>query len=160
MSVGVARLAPKILQDGAVLLARSVTYAFASFGVAGHGGASAAINAKPDARDEAVKAFADEVGPLAESGRLVLAPALGVSPDELSPLGWTEPDSALLAAGALAAARVAGPLDWRTAAVVGAGAGGGAPPRPPPPGRGPGAPPPLPPPGGGLFVPRQAGGGA
>src|SRR5829696_8109833 len=120
-SVGVARLAPKVLQDGAVLLARSVTYAFASFGVAGHGGASAAINAKADARDEAVKAFADEVGPLAESGRLVLAPALGVSPDELSPLGWTEPDPALLASGALAAAGVAGPLDWRMAAVVGAG---------------------------------------
>jgi glutamate dehydrogenase/leucine dehydrogenase len=120
-SVGVARLAPKILQDGAVLLARSVTYTFASFGVAAHGGASAAINAKPEARDEAVKAFADEVGPLAETGRLVLAPALGVSPDELSPLGWTEPDPTLLAAGALAAARVAGPLDWRTAAVVGSG---------------------------------------
>lgn len=120
-SVGVARSAPKILQDGAVLLARSVTYTFASFGVAGHGGASAAINAKPEVRDEAVKAFADEVGPLAEAGRLVLAPALGVSPDALAPLGWTEPDPALLAAGALAAARVAGPLDWRTAAVVGAG---------------------------------------
>jgi glutamate dehydrogenase/leucine dehydrogenase len=120
-SVGVARSAPKILQDGAVLLARSVTYAFASFGVAGHGGASAAINVKPEARDEAVKAFADEVGALAEAGRLMLAPALGVPPDALAPLGWTEPDPALLAAGALAAARVAGPLDWRTAAVVGSG---------------------------------------
>ena len=36
--VGIARLAPKVLQDGAALLARSVTYSFASFGVAGHAG--------------------------------------------------------------------------------------------------------------------------
>ncbi|MDD9369328.1 MAG: hypothetical protein PV358_04385, partial [Acidimicrobiales bacterium] len=59
-SVGVVRLAPKVLRDGAQLLARSVTYAFASFGIAGHGGASAGINAKPDARDDALAAFLDE----------------------------------------------------------------------------------------------------
>ncbi len=60
-SVGIARLAPKVLRDGAELLARSVTYAFAAFGVAGHGGASAAVNAKPEARDDAVAAFVDEM---------------------------------------------------------------------------------------------------
>ena len=49
----------------AQLLARSVTYAFASFGVAGHGGASAALNAKPEARAEAITAFLDEVRPRA-----------------------------------------------------------------------------------------------
>jgi hypothetical protein len=45
-SVGPTRLAPKILVDGAELLARSATYLFASFG---HqvGGASAGINARP-----------------------------------------------------------------------------------------------------------------
>jgi hypothetical protein len=120
-SVGVARLAPKVLQDGAVLLARSVTYTFASFDVPGYAGASAGINAKPENRDEAVKAFVDEVGPLAGAGRLELAPGLGLTADALAPLGWTVPDAALTAAGALAAARVAGPLDWRTAGVVGSG---------------------------------------
>jgi hypothetical protein len=123
-SVGVVRLAPKILRDGAVLLARSVTYAFASFGVAGHGGASAAINAKPaspDERDAAVAAFVDEVRPRAESGALRLAPGNGLSADDLGPLGWGDTDAALTAAGALAAGRVLGPHDWRTAAVVGSG---------------------------------------
>jgi hypothetical protein len=119
--VGVARLAPKVLQDSATLLARSVTYSFASFGVARHAGASAGINAKPDDRDGAVKAFVEEVAPLAESGRLRLAPGLGLTAGDLAPLGWSEPDPALTAAGALAAAKVAGPLDWRTAAVVGSG---------------------------------------
>src|SRR5262245_22883183 len=120
-SVGVARLAPKVLRDGAELLARSVTYAFASFGVAGHGGASAAVNAKPDARDDAVAAFIDEVRPRVESGALALVPGTGLSVEDLAPLGVEEPDAALAAAGALAAGRVAGPTDWRTAAVVGAG---------------------------------------
>jgi hypothetical protein len=120
-SAGVVRLAPKVLQDGAVLLARSVTYAFASFGVASHAGASAAINAKPDDREAAVAAFLDEVRPLAESGQLRLTPSLGTSADDLATLGWGDPDPALAAAGAIAASRVAGPLDWRTAAVVGAG---------------------------------------
>jgi hypothetical protein len=120
-SVGVARLAPKVLQDGAVLLARSVTYTFASFDVTGHGGASGAINAKAEDRDAAIKAFVGEVAPLAEAGRLSLSPGLGLAPDDLAPLGWNEPDPILTAAGALAAAKVAGPLDWRTAAVVGSG---------------------------------------
>src|SRR6266545_6655990 len=120
-STGVVRLAPKVLQDGAVLLARSTTYGFASFGVATHAGASAAINAKPDGRDAAVAAFVEEVRPLAEAGRLSLAPALGTTAGDLAPLGWSDPDPALAAAGAIAASRVAGPLDWRTAAVVGSG---------------------------------------
>ena len=46
-SVGIARLAPKVLREGVELLARSVTYAFASFGIAGHGGASAASTPSP-----------------------------------------------------------------------------------------------------------------
>ena len=120
-SVGVARLAPKVLRDGAQLLARSVTYAFASFGVAGHAGASAGINAKPDARDDALAAFLDEVRPRAEAGALVLHPGTGLTADDLAPVGWGDLDAALTAAGALAAGRVAGPHDWRTVAVVGAG---------------------------------------
>jgi glutamate dehydrogenase/leucine dehydrogenase len=120
-SVGVVRLAPKVLRDGAELLARSVTYAFASFGVAGHGGASGAVNAKPEARDDAVAAFVDEVRERAGAGSLALAPGTGLTEADLAPLGWTAPDPALVAAGALAAARVAGPTDWRTAAVAGPG---------------------------------------
>jgi hypothetical protein len=120
-SVGIARLAPKVLRDGAELLARSVTYAFAAFKVAGHGGASAAINAKPDARDDAVAAFVDELRERTASGALVLAPGTGLTAEDLAPLGAEAPDAALTAAGALAAGRVAGPHDWRTAAVVGAG---------------------------------------
>lgn len=120
-SAGVVRLAPKVLQDGAVLLARSVTYTFASFGVADHGGASAALNTKPDDRDSAVAAFVEELRPLAEDGKLRLAPGLGITADDLAPLGWDEPDAGLVAAGAVEASRVAGPLDWRTAAVVGSG---------------------------------------
>jgi hypothetical protein len=116
---GIARLAPKVLQDSATLLARSVTYSFASFGVAGHAGGSAGINATPEDRDGAVKAFVEEIRPLAESGRLRLAPGLGLTADDLAPLGWTESDAALTAAGALAAAEAAGPLAGRTAAVVG-----------------------------------------
>ncbi|HEX6166330.1 MAG TPA: hypothetical protein VFZ30_06075 [Acidimicrobiales bacterium] len=120
-SVGIVRLAPKVLRDGAQLLARSVTYAFASFGIAGHGGASGAINAKPDERDEAVAAFLEEVRPRAETGALVLAPGTGLAASDLAPLGWADADAELAAAGALAAGRVAGPHDWRTAAVVGSG---------------------------------------
>jgi glutamate dehydrogenase/leucine dehydrogenase len=120
-SVGLVRLAPKVLRDGAELLARSVTYAFAWFGIAGHAGASAAINAKPESRDDAIAAFLDEVRPRAEAGSLVLAPGVGVTAADLATLGWGEPDAALTASGALAAGRVVGPHDWRTAAVVGSG---------------------------------------
>src|SRR4029077_1995547 len=55
-AVGVIRLAPKILVDGAASLARSQTYELASF-ERRFGGASGGINAKPADRDEAVKAF-------------------------------------------------------------------------------------------------------
>lgn len=120
-SVGIVRLAPKVLRDGAELLARTVTYTFAAFGVSGHGGASGAINAKPEARDDAIAAFVGEVRARAESGALVLTPGVGLTDEDLAPLGWATPDAGLTAEGALAAAKVAGPLDWRTAAVVGPG---------------------------------------
>jgi len=116
---GVVRLAPKVLQDGAQLLARAVTYSCASFGLEGCAGASLALNAKPEQRDETLAAFVEEIRPLVDEGRLRLQPGLGVSADDLAPLGVEPDDPALQAAGALAAARVAGPLDWRTAAVVG-----------------------------------------
>ena len=125
-SVGIVRLAPKVLRDGAELLARTVTYAFAAFGVSGQGGASAAINAKPEARDDAVAAFVDEVRPRAESGALVLSPGVGLEPDDLAPLGlgesptpaspprapWPPPRSPARSTGA--PPRWSGPAPWPT----------------------------------------------
>jgi glutamate dehydrogenase/leucine dehydrogenase len=89
-SVGVTRLAPKILADGAALLARSVTYSFATF-ERQVGGASAGINAKPEGRDDAVGAFVDEVSPLVESGRFCTQAARGLSATDLSPLRALDP---------------------------------------------------------------------
>jgi glutamate dehydrogenase/leucine dehydrogenase len=120
---GVTRLAPKILADGAQLLARSNTYAFASFGLT-RSGASAGINAKPDGRDAAVTAFVEEIGPLAAEGRLVTDAGSGLGPDDLAPLREHDPRPSellngsravdLTVAGALAAAgAVLGGLDGR-----------------------------------------------
>ena len=59
-SVGVVRVAPKVLVDGAELLARATTYSFALFSVQA-GGVSAGVNAKPDAAADAVAAFTTAV---------------------------------------------------------------------------------------------------
>lgn len=120
-SAGILRLAPKVLQDGAMLLARSVTYSFALFGLEQHGGASAGLNSKPEDRDASLAAFVDEVRPLAETGRLRLAPGLGANAEHLAPLGWEAPDAGLLEAGAIGAAQALGSLEGKTVAVVGSG---------------------------------------
>jgi hypothetical protein len=120
-AAGVARLAPKVLRDSAELLARSVTYSFAAFGLK-MTGASAGINAKPDQRDEAIAAFLDAVKPLVADGSLSLHAATGLSDSDLAPLGAAPPDPALTVHGALAAAgAAAGTLVGKTVAVVGAG---------------------------------------
>src|SRR6478609_6405778 len=56
VAAGVARLAPKLLVDGATWLARSQTYQFAAFGRKASG-ASAGVNSPADARAEALAAF-------------------------------------------------------------------------------------------------------
>lgn len=118
---GVARLAPKVLQDSAEMFARSVTYSFALFQIRASG-ASAAINAKPDARDAALAAFVEEVTPRARTGELVLSASTGLSDADLAPLGTEAPDPALTAQGAVAAATAtAGGLDGVTVAIVGGG---------------------------------------
>lgn len=126
-SVGVVRLAPKILRDGAELLARSMTYTFASFGVR-QGGASAGVNARPEGRTDAVAAFVAEVEPLVVGGQLVLAAGRGIADADLASLAAVSPSPApeasavaeLLAAGVVAAARAAtGGLEGRTVAVEG-----------------------------------------
>jgi glutamate dehydrogenase/leucine dehydrogenase len=127
-SVGPTRLAPKILVDGAELLARSGTYLFASFDLA-VGGASAGINARADGRDDAVAAFVAEVKPLVEAGTFTTEPARGLGPDELAALTGASPAplptgarrDALLAAGVIAGAERAlgGDLGGATVAIEG-----------------------------------------
>jgi glutamate dehydrogenase/leucine dehydrogenase len=118
-AAGVVRLAPKVLVDGAELLARATTYAFATFGVQA-GGASAGINAKPEGRDVAIAAFAEALAADAAGGRLHLVPGTGLTAAELGALA-TAPDEELTARGAVAAASafVAGDLAGRSAAVHG-----------------------------------------
>ena len=130
-AVGVVRRARKILQDGAKLLARSTTYAFASFEMQ-RGGASAGISVDDEGRDEAVAAFATEVGQLASAGRLSLDAGKGVQSAELADLADDRSDLRLATTdgvsladdvrglGALAAAVVAfGDLDGRSIAIEG-----------------------------------------
>ena len=125
-AVGVVRQAPKVLRDGAELLARSTTYAAASFGLT-LGGGSAGINAKPDDREAAVVAFLEQVAPLVESGRWLPGPGVGISADDLAALPRGEDRAAAfdpVAAGesAVAAALGAlGSLNGTQLAIVGSG---------------------------------------
>jgi glutamate dehydrogenase/leucine dehydrogenase len=125
-AVGVVRQAPKVLRDGAELLARSTTYAAASFGLA-IGGGSAGINAKPDDRDAAVAAFLEEVAELVSSGRWLPGPGVGVRADELSALDRADEraqafDQTTAGESAVAAALGAlGSLDGKRVAIVGNG---------------------------------------
>jgi glutamate dehydrogenase/leucine dehydrogenase len=125
-AVGVVRQAPKVLKDGAELLARSTSYTAASFGLQVCGG-SAGINAKPDGRDAALAAFLEEVAPLVESGRWLPGPGVGVSPDDLASLPRAEArsqafDQITLGESAVAAALGAlGTLDGKQVAIVGNG---------------------------------------
>lgn len=126
-SLGIARLAPKVLRDGVELLARSTTYAAASFGLE-LGGGSAGINAKPDERDGAIAAFLEEVTPLVESGRWLPGPGLGVAADDFAGLPRAderaaafEPTNAAESAVAAALGAV-GSLDGKTVGIVGSGA--------------------------------------
>ncbi|MDZ7674325.1 MAG: hypothetical protein U5K30_04565 [Acidimicrobiales bacterium] len=112
-AVGVTRLARKVLQDGAKLLARSTTYSFASFGIQ-MGGGSAGINAEGDDVDPAVADFVDETKELVSSGRWATDPGLGLTESDLGELRladqrpadlWTDGlATTLTATGAVAAA--------------------------------------------------------
>jgi glutamate dehydrogenase/leucine dehydrogenase len=125
-AVGVVRLAPKVLRDGAELLARSTTFAAASFGLQ-VGGGSAGLNAQPDGRDAALVAFAEEVAELVHSGRWLPGPGVGVTAQDLAALPKAEQratafDPITTGQGAVAAAKGAmGSLDGRRVVVVGSG---------------------------------------
>ena len=137
-SSGLVRCAPKILPSSAAELARSATYTFAAHGCK-RGGASAGINAKGDDRDEAVRAFTDEIAEMVTAGKFLPDAGRGVTEDDLLPLRaddlrgdalFTEHEGMPLATylhgvGAVAAAGAAlGGLEGRTAAVEGLGLAG------------------------------------
>ena len=79
---GPVRCAPKILPSSAAELARSATYTFAAHGCK-RGGASAGINAKGDERDEAVRAFTDEIADMMATGKFLPDAGRGMMEDDL-----------------------------------------------------------------------------
>lgn len=130
-AVGITRVAPKILREGAELLARSVTYTCASYGLQLSGG-SAGINAKPDHRDAAVAAYVEEVKPLVAGKQWLTSPGLGLTEADLTPLRANDPrpsdlwmeglEAELTGRGAVAAADAAvGGLQNKRVTVVGSG---------------------------------------
>ncbi len=93
-NIGITRLAPKILVDGATLLARSTTYLFATLEQQA-GGASAGINATPDAREPAIAAFVAEVEPMVQEGVFLTEPGKGLSENDLASLRAADPRQSL-----------------------------------------------------------------
>ncbi len=122
-AVGVVRLAPKILVDGATWLARSVTYQWASF-ERKVSGASAGINAKGEARGPAVAAFVEEIGPRVEAATFLPSPGKGLTAGDLAPLAALDPRGPLVPSheGSLVAASVAASVAHAAALTGGAGA--------------------------------------
>ena len=125
-SVGVVRSARKILPGGASDLARSMTYAFATFEMR-RSGASAGINALDDDRADAVAKFTAEIAPMVASGRFLPEPGTRVPRTALDSLAEADPrssvgevaDQAAVAGVVAAAASAAGGLDGRTVAIEG-----------------------------------------
>lgn len=84
-SLGFVRCAPKLLASSSAELARSMSYTLALHGQK-LGGATASINASPSERDQAVKAFVEEVAGLVVEGRILPDAGRGVSESDLAPL--------------------------------------------------------------------------
>ena len=114
VAAGVARLAPKLLVDGATWLARSQTYQFAAFGRK-VSGASAGVNSPADARAEALAAFVGRAHarcrrPARSCSSPVGASARPTSPSCAPPIRrppeWWDQRGALRATGVAAAAAV------------------------------------------------------
>ena len=127
-SVGIVRSARKILPSGTSDLARSMTYALATFEMQ-RSGASAGINAVDEDRADAVAKFATEIAPMVASGRFLPEPGTRVPRTALESLAEADPraaigevaDQATVAGVVAAAAYAAGGLDGRTVAVEGSG---------------------------------------
>ncbi|MDR0358290.1 MAG: hypothetical protein LBJ87_02335, partial [bacterium] len=84
-SAGGTRLAPDVTEEEVRLLARAMTYKFASLEVQ-VGGAKAAIRARPESRAEAVRSYCDEIRPLVEQGTFLTATDLGTFPEDFASL--------------------------------------------------------------------------
>ncbi len=112
--VGIARLAPKVLQGGTKNLARSMTYALASLGRR-ETGISAGINAQSDNRADAVASFVNEV--VGWEAGFSLSPGKGIEAGELGALG-NPLQGDLVAVSAVAAAMASMPAAT-TASVMG-----------------------------------------
>jgi Glutamate/Leucine/Phenylalanine/Valine dehydrogenase len=132
VAVGATRCAPKILVEGAKLLARSQTYLFASFG-RDISGASAGVNAKGDAAEAAIGAYVSEVRPDVEANRYLTEAARGIDPTQLAPLReadsrsslYWEHQSDLRALSAVVVGdALCGGMDGRTVAIEGFDAAG------------------------------------
>ena len=127
-SVGIVRSARKILPGGASDLARSMTYALATFAMR-RSGASAGINAVDDDRPDAVAKFAAEITPMVGSGRFLPEPGTRVPRTALESLAESDPraavgevaDQATVTGVVAAAAQASGGLDGRTVAIEGSG---------------------------------------
>lgn len=125
-AVGQVRAAPKVLRDGAELLARSWTYTLATFE---HrlGGASAGVNTTAEGRAEALSAFASELAPRAADGSLRLEPGRGVARNEVAALVDADDRSAIFwehgaslrGLGAVLCADASGGLDGRAVTIEG-----------------------------------------
>jgi len=129
---GIVRCAKKVLIDGARTMARSRTYSWALL-ERQVSGASAGINAVPEDRDAAVRAFVDEVKGQIDSASLLLDPGKGVTAEDLAPLCAVDGrvplddglDTDLLAVGVAAAADVAsGGISGTSVVIEGAGPAG------------------------------------
>ncbi len=116
-SSGIVRSAKKILRDGAVNLARHLTYAYAVLGIEASG-ASAAVNAEEADRPAALDAFVEEVRDLGVS----FDPGKGVTASQLEALAANDSRAGvaagfrddLLAVSLLTALRAVGDLDSQT----------------------------------------------
>lgn len=123
-AAGPIRRAKKILQSGAADLARSASYAFATFEIE-RGGASGGLNAEGDAISGAVESMITELLPKAEDGSLHLYPAKGLSVEQLAPLAdasgltpFAGSDRATVASVVAATAwAVGGSLEGKTVAI-------------------------------------------
>jgi len=126
-ALGVVRLAPKILVDGTLLLARSITYQFGVFEQK-VSGASAAVNAGPADSEAALDAFVAELAPQVASGAVSFDAGKGVehraldrlfAVDTRDPLSHQAEDMLFAVGVAAAASSVSGGLEDRTVAIEG-----------------------------------------
>jgi glutamate dehydrogenase (NAD(P)+) len=142
-SAGGTRLAPDVTEDEVRLLARAMTYKFASLQVP-IGGAKAAIRSGPESRTEALQHYCDEIRPLVEERRFLTATDLGTFPEDFAslpsssdsgdlmhePLDGIPLDAVITGLGVVVAAETAlggpGALSGRTLALEGFGKIGGA----------------------------------